>query len=93
MAVIYLTNGQEHKLGELSLKDCEAKLRLRRSHYVSGLNSFPDLTKPGDQLAGYRDNPNVVVLVTEVEARATGWKAGFYHARCTPEEARNVCGA
>jgi hypothetical protein len=93
MATVYLANGQELKLAETPLADCIGKMNLRPTDYLCDTRSFPDLPQARDNLSGYRGYQHVIILVNEGEAVPPGWKAGFYRARCTPEEARQACGS
>jgi len=74
-------------LAEVTLPTCEAKLGLRRSDFFSGLTQTPrfgDPEAPSSMVFGYR---HVVVELGEPEAAGHGWRPGFYHVPCSPEEA------
>jgi hypothetical protein len=92
MANVWLAkDGAQPTRGEdpyrkIALADCIAQLDLHEGDYLCGLNST---SKFGENRPMIVKGPeHVVVEIDETEARAQGWKAGFYVSGVSVDEAR-----
>ena len=75
-------------LGDKSFAECVKMLRVNKSNYLGGVTAPVQFGQPDDALAAQMKGfVQVIVLLPDVEAKAAGWKAGYYHAPVTPKEA------
>jgi hypothetical protein len=85
---------------ELRLADCVTKLGVSPDHYCSDLCSPPRFeTSEHSPAGGVRvvmGSPNlhgyrhVIMRLDEAEARANGWKPGFYRCPVSPVDAHRL---
>ena len=66
-------------------------LRLTQDKYL-GQEVAKVRFNPGNTLGKIAGYKHVVVEVEKTEARAAGWKAGYYYSPLTPEEATKKLG-
>lgn len=74
------------------LKSCAEVLGLAAHQWLSGLDKTPRFAEqtPGlGNIAGYK---HVICEIDESEAKASGWKAGFYKIDLDTEEVINRLG-
>lgn len=97
MAKVWLVmHGPDPTRGEpfrhLPLSECQEKLGLNPSNWVSDSGRGPRFGNPADELARFRGPQHVVVEIDLDEAKAHGWRPGFYVPNITPDEAARRCG-
>src|ERR1700730_15396135 len=93
MAKVWLVNtgseptshGDGEPFQELDLTECVSKLGLTKEHWRTDIGTTPRFDDPVKR-QGFRGPELVVVEIGEAEAKASGWKPGFYSA--PPDEAR-----
>jgi len=92
MANVWLVNdGPEPTRGgnpyrTVTLADCIAQLGLQQGGYLCSLDTIPKFVDRRPTIV--KGPEQVVVEVDESEARAQGWKAGFYISLVSVDEAR-----
>lgn len=69
------------------LMECVKKLKVNKTAVLGDLRTKVQFGSPDDAMASVNGFHHVVVMVGETEARANGWKPGFYLAMCTAHEA------
>jgi hypothetical protein len=80
-------------LAERPFADCVKKLRLVKTNHLGGVTAKVQFGNPQDAAANIKGFSNVVVLVVEPEATASGWKAGYYLAPVPAKDAADRLGA
>jgi hypothetical protein len=75
-------------LGEVSLADAIAKLKINKQNYIGATASKVAIGTADDALAKIvKGFGHVVVLVADPEASANGWRAGYYLSSVPSREA------
>ena len=75
----------------IPLAACVEKIALKRRHWISPLHYTPrfgDQSEQSSQLDPYKH----VVKVSEEEAKANGWRAGYYLIDLNPKQAMQRLG-
>jgi hypothetical protein len=76
----------------MPLAACVAKIALKKRHWMSPLHCAPrfgDQNEQGSHLDPYK---HVVVKLSEEEAKASGWRAGYYLIDLNPKQAMRRLG-
>ena len=88
--IYFVRDGSQPEFGAAGytkpLAACVDDLSLDRTHWTSALDNpprFGDQSLPGSPVDEYK---HVVCKLDEEEARARGWKAGYYQGSMAPEE-------
>ncbi len=76
----------DHPSYELPLQTCIETLGLEKHHWKFALKPTPQFGK-GSPLSEFAGNRYVVYEIDDAEAKASGWKAGFYLTDLAPNEA------
>ena len=88
--VWFVREGPEPTRGDpayqLPLKSCVATLGLAQHHWLSGPDRTPRFGDQTARLTGISDYRHVVCEIEEAQAKAGGWKAGFYRIDLSPAE-------
>lgn len=86
----FVRDGSQQQRGAASytkpLVACVEEVGLRRDHWTSPLDNpprFGDQSVQGSLLDEYK---HVVCKIDDEEAKASGWKAGYYRIDMAPEE-------
>jgi hypothetical protein len=90
VTVWFVRDGPQMQRGssayQLPLATCVARLGFKKEQWVSGLDRTPrfgDQSKRHSELEPYR---HVVCAIDEAEAKASGWRAGYYRIELDPKE-------
>jgi hypothetical protein len=76
----------------IPLDACVEKIALKKRHWISPPHYTPrfgDQSEQGSHLDPYK---HVVVKLSEEEAKASGWKAGYYLIDLNPKQAMEQLG-
>lgn len=75
-------------LADKPFGECVRMLRVNKTNHLGGVTAPVQFGNPEDALAAkMKGFIQVVVFLPDIEAKAAGWKAGYYHAPVTPKEA------
>jgi hypothetical protein len=72
--------------------ECKQLLQLGGHLYLGPDAKNVHFGLPGDRLASIRGRDHVVVALGADEAKAAGWKAGYYYSPLSPQEAFELLG-
>ncbi len=75
-----------------SFAECKQLLQLGGHLYLGTDAKNVRFGMPGDPLASIRGREHVVVALNAEEAKAAGWKPGYYYSPLSPQEAFELLG-
>ena len=94
--VLFMREGSQRQRGAaaytMPLIACFEKIGLRKQHWISPLHSTPRFGDQSEQSSRLDPYKHVVVKLGEEEAKASGWRAGYYLIDLNPKQAMQRLG-
>ena len=94
--VLFMREGSQLQRGAaaytMPLIACFEKIGVRKQHWISPLHSTPRFGDQSEQSSRLDPYKHVVVKLGEEEAKAGGWKAGYYLIDLNPKRAMKRLG-
>ena len=88
--IYFVRDGPQLQRGAASytklLAACVEEVGLKRDNWTSALDNSPRFGDQSVRGSFFDEYKHVVCKIDDEEAKATGWKAGYYRIEMTPEE-------
>jgi hypothetical protein len=94
--VLFMREGSQRQRGAaaytIPLGACVEKIALKKRHWISPLHYTPRFGDESAQSSHLDPYKHVVVKLREEEAKASGWKTGYYLIDLNPKQAMQRLG-